>query len=136
MRILLDTNIILDLLLDRYPYAEKAAQLFALIENNKYSGYLCANSLTTVNYFLQKALGKARSREIVNDLLNLFSIAEVNKKVLQAAQKSNFNDFEDSVIYEAALASKVDAIITRNTKDFSQSKINVYSPKEFLELTA
>lgn len=133
MRILLDTNIVLDLLLDRYPHAENAAQLFTLIENEKYSGYLCATSITTINYFLQKSLGKNKSREIINDLLNLFGIAEVNKKVLQSAQKSKFNDFEDAVIYEAALASKVDAIITRNTKDFSRAKINVYSPKVFLE---
>ncbi|MHB1686563.1 MAG: type II toxin-antitoxin system VapC family toxin [Ignavibacteriaceae bacterium] len=133
MRILLDTNIILDLLLDRAPFSDAAAKLFSLIERKDIAGFICATTVTTISYFLQKSLGKAESREILGNILNVFEIAEVNKNILLLAQKSGFNDFEDAVIYEAAKVNKIKAIITRNKNDFSNSKIVVSEAGEFLD---
>ena len=133
MRILLDTNIILDLLLDRVPFSDDAAKIFSLIEKKEIEGFICATTVTTISYFLQKSLGKAESREILGNILNIFEIAEVNKNILHSAQKSEFNDFEDAVIYQAARVNKIKAIITRNKNDFTNSKIVVLDAREFLK---
>ncbi|MFH1194913.1 MAG: PIN domain-containing protein [bacterium] len=132
MKILIDTNTLLDLFLDRMPFSESAAQLISLIEMKRITGCISATSVTTIAYYLQKYLEKEKSREAMKEILSLFEVAEINKKILIAAQKSEFNDFEDAVIYEAAKAEKVEAIVTRNKNDFEPSKISVFNAEEFL----
>jgi predicted nucleic acid-binding protein len=132
MKVLIDTNILLDLFLDRMPFSESAAQLISLIEMKRITGYISATSVTTIAHYLQKYLGKEKSRETMKEILSLFEVAEINKKILVAAQKSEFNDFENAVIYEEAKSEKVEAIIARNKNDFELSKISVFDAEEFL----
>ena len=92
MRILFDTNVILDLLLDREPFSFAAAELFLLVEAGEITGYVCATSVTTIHYLARKVIGDRTAVEEINKLMKLFEIAPVNRAVLDAAIASGFND--------------------------------------------
>jgi predicted nucleic acid-binding protein len=130
--VLLDTNIIIDVFLQRQPFAHDADSLVLLIEDAKLQASLCANTLTTVDYLLCGALGKQVARGHIKRLLKTFDIAPVNRAVLHNAVESNLKDFEDAVIVESAKASGIPTIITRNGKDFVGCGLNVYSPGQWL----
>ena len=134
MKILLDTNIVLDILMDRMPFADSAVELFSKVEDGTIIGYLCGTTITTVYYLASKAVGAARAQEEIRKLLNLFEVAPVNRHVLEAALVADFNDFEDAVIHEAACHVGANAIVTRNQKDFKKSRIPVYSSEEMAKI--
>ena len=132
MRVLLDTNIVLDLLLEREPFCFEAKEIFLMIENNIINGFLCATTITTIYYLISKNTDKTKADDIITKLLQLFDIADVNKTVLLHALKNNGKDFEDSVIYTSAKYYNIDVIITRDKKGFIKSDIQVLKPTEFL----
>ena len=135
MKILVDTNIVLDLLLDRTPHAMAAAQIFSLVERNVLSGCLCATTLTTVHYLATKVVGRQRSLEEIRKLLRLFEVAPVNRAVLEGAlEAEGFSDFEDAVLHEAARQADADALVTRNEKDFKKAVLTVYGPSELINM--
>lgn len=136
MRILFDTNVILDVLLDREPFSSTAAKLFSEVETGNISGYVCATTITTLHYLARKVTGAASAKEEINKLTMLFEVAPVNRAVLDAALLSEFKDFEDAVVHEAALYQGVQGIVTRDLNGFKKSKINVYSPEELLLMLA
>jgi len=130
LKILFDTNVVLDVLLNREPYAADAISLFSALERKVIEGVLCATTVTTIEYLCAKSIGKNSARQAINALLQLFAVAEVNQKILIAAIDSNFTDFEDAVLYQAGLYSGVDGFVTRNIKDFRLAEHPVYSPPE------
>ena len=134
MKILFDTNVILDVMLDRTPFSESASQLLSLVERGEISGIICATTVTTIHYLATKVMGKNESQNKIKDLITLFEIASVNRTVIEDAIKSTFNNFEDSVIYQAANHAGAEAIVIRDPKGFKQSKLPVYSPIELLKL--
>ena len=136
MRVLFDTDVVLDLLLDREPHSEFAALLIAEVERGRLSGYLCATSITTIHYLASKAIGAAGAREQIRKLLSLFEVATVNRAVFNGALETKFRDFEDAVSHEAARLVEAMAIVTRNLHDFRTSVIPVYSPEDLLALLA
>lgn len=135
MRILFDTNVILDVLLDREPFSTTAAQLFSKVEAGELSGYICATTVTTLHYLARKTVGTERAQKEIKKLLNLFEVAPVNRSVLEGALKARFADFEDAVIHEAAVQVEVQGIVTRNIADFKGANILLYSPEELLKMS-
>jgi predicted nucleic acid-binding protein len=134
LKILLDTNIVLDVLMDRMPFSDTAVELFSKVEEGNIIGYLCGTTITTVYYLAAKTLGAARAQEEIKKLLTLFEVAPVNRLVLESALAVDFNDFEDAVIHEAACHVGADAIVTRNLKDFKKSRISVYTSEELANI--
>jgi len=130
VKVLFDTNIILDVLLNRHPFVELSASLVSLVESKKIDGYLCATTITTIDYLVAKSSGKGQARVSIQKLLSIFSIAEVNKEVLFLSTESKFTDFEDAVQHYAGKLVQVDSIVTRNQNDFKRSEYPVYSPQE------
>jgi predicted nucleic acid-binding protein len=130
LKIVFDTNVVLDVLLNREPYAGVAVSLFAAVERGTMQGFLCATTITTVDYLVAKAKDRRMAKQATQHLLHLFSIAEVNHSILQAAIASSFEDFEDAVLYEAGCYAAVDGFVTRNIKDFKKAERPVYSPNE------
>lgn len=130
MKALFDTNVILDVLLDREPFSDDAAYLFSKVENSEMIGYICATTVTTIHYLAVKAVGARTASDHIRTLLSLFIIAPVNRLVLENALSSNFRDFEDAVIHEAARHAGADYIITRNLPDFRESQLPVFEPRE------
>ena len=134
MKVLFDTNIILDVLLDRKPFSEHASYLMSKVERSEINGFLCATTVTTIYYLLSKNLDKKNAITSINSIIALFEIASVNRLVIENALKSKFTDFEDSVLHESARHAGAEYIITRNIKDFKNTKIPVFTPTEFLSM--
>ena len=132
MRILFDTNVVLDVLLDREPFSSTSAKLFSKVESGEISGYVCATTITTIHYLARKVIGDDSAIEEINKLLKLFEVAPVNRAVLDTAVSSGFKDFEDAVVHESALYKEAQGIVTRDPNGFKKSKIHVYSPEELL----
>lgn len=132
MRILFDTNVVLDLLLDREPHATAAARLVSRVERGDVAGTLCATAVTTIHYLVFRELGRAEARRALKTLLRFFGVASVTRAVLESALEGSFDDYEDAVVHEAARAVDADAIVTRNVRDFRSSQIPVYTPDELV----
>ena len=132
MKILFDTNVVLDVLLDRSPHSLLAIQLFSAVENKIIEGVLCATTITTIDYLVTKANGKAASKNAISCLLDLFEIAEVSAATLKTALDSEFTDFEDAVLYFSGVALGVDAVVTRNSNDFILAMLPIYTPSDLI----
>jgi predicted nucleic acid-binding protein len=132
MKVAFDTNVLLDVLCDREPFAESAARILTLVEQGILTGCVCATSITTIFYLTRKANGIAAARKQIKLLLSLLEVMPVNRQVLEAAVVSAITDFEDAVIAEAARLSNADVIVTRNEKDFKKSSVQVHSPVSFI----
>jgi predicted nucleic acid-binding protein len=133
MKILFDTNVLLDVLLDRMPFSKDAARLMSHIEIGDISGSICATTVTTIYYIAEKSAGRHAARLHVGTLLKLFDVAPVNRLVLEAALASDISDFEDAVLAASAYHAGTDAIVTRNGRDFKHSPVPVHSPEQLLK---
>ena len=136
MRILFDINVVLDVLLKREAFVDKSARLMGMVESGVIEGYLCATTLTTLDYLMTKASDKETAKSGVRRLLTLFQIAGVNTAVLEMALGSAFDDFENAVQYHAGIARNIDGLVTRNPKDYRNAKLPVYLPGELLAVIA
>jgi len=134
LKVLVDTNVVLDVLLAREPFVGAAAQIFGLIERSELEGLLCATTVTTVDYLVSKSLNRAQSKIALRHLMELFEVAPVNRVVLEEALRSRVDDFEDAVLEQSAKLCGVEAIVTRNTKDFRKSVIKALDPDELLSV--
>ena len=132
MRVLVDTNVVLDVLLDRRPHSIDAVHVFRLIEEGGVDGLLCATTITTIDYLLTQSLNRSDARRHLGQLIRLFDIALVNRAVIEGAIRSKISDFEYAVLEQAAVLAGAEAIITRNAKDFAQGAARVLDPKQFL----
>lgn len=132
MRWLFDTNVVLDVLLARQPFAADAASLFAAVERAEIDGLLGATTVTTIHYLCEKALGARAAHDHIRCLLDLFGVAPVTEPVLASALDVGFADYEDAVLHEAARAAGTSGIVTRNVKDFKRASLPVYTPEQAL----
>lgn len=132
MNILFDTNIILDALLEREPFGKDAVILFDAVEQSLINGYICADSVTTIFYLIEKTKTGAFARQKIKLLLELFEVAPINRAVLEDALGLGFSDYEDAVVYQSAIGINADGIVTRNVNDYKKSGIAVYSPSELI----
>lgn len=132
MRVLFDTNVILDVLLDREPHADVATRLLSLVDQGRLEGVVCATTMTTIHYLASKAVGDEAAARYITELLDMFSVAAVDGDVLDSALALGFPDFEDAVLHEAASASGALAIVTRNEKDFAAASLPIFDPHELL----
>lgn len=130
MRVLFDTNVVLDVLLDRQPHAPDAVQLFAHVERGAVDGLLGATTLTTIHYFARKEVGETGARGRIGMLLQTFAVAPVTRAVLEDALDLPFGDFEDAVLHEAARHAGAASIVTRNAADFAAATLSIYTPAE------
>jgi predicted nucleic acid-binding protein len=133
MTVLFDTNVILDVLLDREPYSLSSANVLSYVEAGKIIGFLGATTITTIHYIAQKAVGKEKALQQIDNLLCLLNVAPVDKDVLKRAIHLNFKDFEDSVLHEAGKKSNVTCIVTRNINDFKNATLPIWTPEQLLE---
>ena len=122
MHVLIDTNVVLDVLLNRYPFAHDAITIFKLPESVAYK-YISASAVTDIYYIPYREL---RDKQKVKDII-------ISEEDMLFALNSDWNDFEDSVQNAVAESHNFDAIITRNSADFKKSNMNILSPKDFLQ---
>lgn len=132
MKVLFDTNVILDVLLARAPHAEVAAQLLSLVDRGTMEGVVCATTVTTIHCLASKAVGRRVAKKHLKALLAMFEVAPVDQGVLNQALDLGFADYEDAVLHEAARAMGVAGIVTRNRKDFVEATVPIFAPNELL----
>ena len=133
-RVLFDTNVVLDDLLERQPFASDAARLIERVREGRLEGVLCATTLTTIYYIASRSRGEAYARRQVYDLVRLFEIAPVDMGILSDAFALDFADYEDAVLHEAARRAEAEAIVTRNERDFQNASLRIYTPDELLKV--
>ncbi len=134
MKVLIDTNIILDLALIRIPFYKEADEIFDLIEQNKFQGYVSANTLTDIYYILRKQKGKNWSKEFLKRLTNLCKINPITEQVITTALNNSYKDFEDDIQYHSAILNNLDGIVTRNIKDFPSLSLTIFTPSQLIAI--
>ena len=132
MRVLVDTNVVLDVLLARRPFVVASAEVFGLVEHSRIEGLLCATTITTIDYLLTQAMSRPAARQALQKILALFEIAPVNRAVLEEAIRSKVTDFEDAVLDQAGRLAGAEVIVTRNQPDFRFASLKVVGPDELL----
>ena len=132
-RILLDSDVILDLLLERQAFCDDANMLVLACEQKLFHGYMTPVSIANIYYIFRQNASHMKVIEQLQLLLKIIGILNMDQKQVLAALDSKFTDFEDALQYYSALQSnKVDGIITRNTTDYKKSALPVFTPNEFL----
>lgn len=133
IKVLIDTNVVLDIALKREPFFKKSAQIFKLIDQKLIIGYISATSITDLYYIAKKSKGGNQSKAFLTDLIKTVEILGVDKQIIEDALNSQLKDFEDAVQTVAAEHNKVGVIVTRNVKDFQDSPLKVLSPEALIE---
>lgn len=132
MRVLVDTNVILDYLLERKPYAENAEKIVVACKQKRIMGCIAAHSVSNMFFILRKVYSVNERRDILKDICKLFVVEGLDKdKVLRALENDEFKDFEDCLQMECAKSFCADYILSRNIEDFSRSEIECIMPDEF-----
>ena len=134
-KLLVDTNIVLDLLSKREEFYKEAQQLFTLADENKVKLYISSLTLANTNYLLTRNHKLDEARKILIKFKVLVTVLPMDDKIIELALVSDFKDFEDAIQYHTALESKLDLIITRNKKDFKTAVLPVLTAKEYLKKT-
>ncbi|RLD56392.1 MAG: PIN domain-containing protein [Bacteroidetes bacterium] len=131
-KILIDTNIILDIALDRKPFVKKSIEFIRLIVKNNIKAFVTATTVTDIYYITQKKTGHIKTIGFLKNLFMFVKIAGVDTVSILNALNSNMNDFEDAVQCETAKQNSIPIIITRNQSDFKDSGLKVFSPEDFI----
>ncbi len=133
MKLLIDTNIVLDVLCNRKDFVENSSKVFKLCETKKLDGYLSAISVPNIAYILRKELSVEKLKSIIIKLNIIFSIIELKPNDLILATDLDFKDYEDALQSVCSKRIKADFIITRNTKDFKNSPVKAITPEHLLD---
>jgi len=135
-RVLIDTNVILDVLFERKPHLAASVAVWEAVESGGAEGYLAAHAITTIHYLAQKQLGARRAKRVITSLLQVFEVAAVDGNVLRDALQHEAHDFEDAVSEAAARAAGCEAIVTRDPKGFRTAGLPVLTPETAAPLLA
>lgn len=134
-RLLVDTNIVLDLLARREPFYNEAAKLFSLADKKELYLTVSALSFANVNYILLKEKSQKEAKSILRQFKLLVEVLPLDDKIIGISlNDDDFNDYEDAIQYFSAVENKQDAIITRNLKDFRKSKIPVMTAGQYCKV--
>lgn len=133
MRVLIDTNILLDVLCARENFLEASLKIWKYCEVNKLEGYVSALSIPNIVYILRKELTPAKTQEVIDQLLLIFKVGDLKADDLKKAAAMQHSDYEDALQMVCASRIKADYIVTRNIRDFLVSKVYAISPAELLE---
>jgi len=133
-KILVDTNIIVDLLAKRGEFYFPASKLFTLADNRKAQLFISSLTFANTYYLLNKELNSKKTKEILRKFKLLVKILPTDDKIIDLSLNSDFNDFEDAIQYYSAIENKLDIIITRNLKDFKLSKLPVMTAGDYVKI--
>jgi predicted nucleic acid-binding protein len=130
----IDTDVIIDFLIDRKPYSREAAIIFTLIEQKKLKGYASSLTFSNLYYILTKFELHTKVISKLDSISTILTILKVDEHIIKKALASGFPDFEDSIQYFSAIENrKIDVIITRNIKDYKKSQISILTPGDYLK---
>jgi predicted nucleic acid-binding protein len=132
MRVLLDTNIVLDVLLERSPFVEDAKKIWQAVEEGQLVAYIAASTVTDIFYIVRKQVGLEKAHKSVGICLDTFEFCPIDQGTIKSAATLPGSDFEDNVLIACALSANLDAIVTRNKADFQTTAIAIMESAELL----
>lgn len=133
MQVLIDTNVVLDVLLKRFPFVQDAVEVLKVPETVAQK-FVSASAITDIYYIAYREIrDKQNVKNLIKTLLKVVHVADVSESDILSALDSDWTDFEDSVQNSVAESHEYDSIITRNKGDYKKSSMKVFSPKEFIE---
>lgn len=127
MRVLVDTNVILDLFLEREPFVNDAEALFKAIETQQLGGFVTATTLTDIFYIVRKQRNREIAKQAIFRILTAMQVCTVDRSILEAAISSQMPDFEDAIQLACAMSENLDAIVTRDVQDFTRTNLPILS---------
>ena len=133
MKVLIDTNILLDVLCARENFLEPSLKVWKYCEVNKLEGYISALSVPNIVYILRKELTPEKTQEVIEQLLLIFKVCDLKTEDLKKAAAMQHSDYEDALQMVCAGRIKADYIVTRNIRDFLVSKVPALTPSELLD---
>ena len=135
MRVLIDTCIVIDALQKREPFSKEAEAIFLMSANREYDGFITAKEITDIYYLTHKQTHSEEiTRRVLFRLCSLFGVLDTTAIDIQKAISSSISDFEDAVMIETAIRTNMNCIVTRNTRDFDDAVIEIYTPKRFISM--
>jgi predicted nucleic acid-binding protein len=132
VKLFVDTNVVLDVLLLREPFFENSTGILTLAETGQVTGYVSALSFPNVFYLLRRSEGERAARKAICGMRDLFTIVPMDAQITNQAIDSDIKDFEDAIQFFSALRVGADSLITRNAKDFPTGDVPIQTPAEFL----
>lgn len=133
--ILFDTCVILDYLMRREPFAEDAKELVNKVANTNIEGFVTVKSMMDIYYILKNRFhDEKRVRKILMDLSNIFEVTDSLTYCCLKAFNSKINDFENALMSQTGEVLDVDYFVTRNKKDYKNSKLKVKTPRELIKI--
>ncbi|HIP26534.1 MAG TPA: PIN domain-containing protein [Flavobacteriaceae bacterium] len=133
-KILVDTNVVLDLLAKRESFLSEAQELFTLSDKGMLNLYVSSLTFANTYYILSQKLKMNDVRKILRKFKVLVNVLSMDDKIIDLSLDSDFKDFEDAIQYYTAIENGIDLIITRNLKDFKSAKIPVFTAKNYLKI--
>jgi predicted nucleic acid-binding protein len=133
VKALLDTNIILDIALERQPFFTNSEAVLGFAEQGQIESYISASTISDLYYVIRKQKGRDLAIEFLREIVSFCQIAMVDKTIITMALTTNFKDFEDAIQYSTAILNHLDAIITRNSQDFPVVTPRILTPEQLIE---
>lgn len=133
VKILIDTNIILDVALERQPFFDESEQVLSFVEQGDVEGYISGSTFSDLYYIIRKAKGRGPTLEFLRYIFTFCQVATVDNSVISMALTSTFKDFEDAIQYSSAIVNQIDAIVTRNPRDFPVTAPRIVTPDRLIQ---
>ena len=133
MKVLLDTNIIVDVALERQPYFGDSETVLSLVEQGQIEGYISASTFSDLYYIIRKDKGRNLTLEFLREISTFCQVATVNQDAINMALTANFKDFEDGIQYSSAVVNNLEAIVTRNPQDFPITTLRILTPQQLIQ---
>ena len=133
MKVLIDTNVVIDVALERQPYLLTSEKVLQFSEQGQISGYISASTFSDLYYIIRKQRGKNWTIDFLRRLFSFCQIATVDNSVIEMALNANFDDFEDGIQYSAAICNHLDVIVTRNLQDFRVTLPRLLTPSQLIQ---
>ena len=134
-KIYVDTDVVIDFLIDRKPFSEAASQLFTYGEKQEIEIYISSLSFSNIYYVIRRFVGHEKSIELLNSLEKIVKVLPVDRQIIVQSLNSDFKDFEDGIQnYCAKQIEEIQIIITRNVKDYKKSDLAIHTPESYLKI--
>ncbi len=133
MKVLIDTNVIVDVALEREPFYAESDRILTFVEEGEIQGYVSASTFSDLYYIIRRDKGRDWTLEFLRQLATFCQVATVDNSVISIALTCNFKDFEDAIQYSSAVINLIDAIVTRNPRDFPVNTPRIVTPNQLIQ---
>ncbi len=131
---LIDTNVIVDVALERQPFYAESQKILSLAYQQQITGYISASTVSDLYYIIRKVKGRTLTLEFLQTITAFCPIAAVDQAVISMALAANFKDFEDAIQHSTAIAHQIDIIVTRNPQDFTSAmNLQILTPSQLIQ---